>query len=192
MQRQLQTISIALIVVGVLGFVGQFLLPNAGTWLERVELPTFFETTTIALPDGGRMTATMPTARVQRYGSDGHFQTGWFVNAKGGHFAIGLTSDGRVAVCTGRGRQIFFFQLDGQPVGDPRACITAPRQIPKILQPADFPLGEVNLQQAVSAERPNASLVAILLVPFWHPFVAWLIAVVGYLGLRISRPALTG
>jgi hypothetical protein len=82
--------------------------------------------------------------------------------------------------------------LDGQPVGDPRACITAPRQIPKILQPADFPLGEVNLQQAVSAERPNASLVAILLVPFWHPFVAWLVAMLGYLGLRISRPALTG
>jgi hypothetical protein len=182
----------ALVVFGVLGFLGASLLPYAGTWLARVELPTFFETSTIALPDGGRMTATMPTQRVQRYGSDGHFQTGWFVDAKGGHFAIGLTTDGRVAVCTGRGRQIFFFELDGQPVGDPRACFSAPREVPKILQPADFPLGDVNLQPAVSAERPTASLVAILLVPFWHPFVAWLIALVGFLGLRFGRRAPTG
>jgi len=192
MQRRLQTISIALIVVGVLGFFGQSLLPNAGTSLELVELPTFFETTTIALPDGGRMTATMPTARVQRYGGDGHFQTGWFVDAKGGHFAIGLTNDDRVAICTGRGRQLFLFELDGRPVGNARACFTAPREIPKILQPADFPFGEVNLQQVVSVERPNASLMAILLVPLWHPFFAWLIAVVGVLGLRISPSALTG
>jgi len=190
--RRLQTISTALVIVGACGFVGQFLLPNVGTRLERVELPAFFETTTIALPDGGRMTATMPTARVQRYGGDGHFQTGWFVDAKGGHFAIGLTSDDRVAICTGRGRQLFLFELDGRPFGNPRACFTAPREIPKILQPADFPFGEVNLQQVVSVERPNASLMAILLVPLWHPFFAWLIAVVGVLGLRISHSALTG
>jgi hypothetical protein len=174
----------ALVVAGVLGFFGTFLLPYAGTWLERVELPTFFETSTIILPDGGRLTATMPTQRVQRYSSDGRFRTGWFVDAKGGHFAIGLTSDGKIAVCTGRGRQIFLFELDGRPAGDPRACFTAPREVPKILQPADFPLGEINLQPAVSTKRPDASLVAILLVPFWHPFVDCFIAAIGFLGLK--------
>src|SRR5216683_7401697 len=97
----------ALILVGLLGFLGTACLPYAGTWLDSVELPIFFETYTIALPDGGRLTATMPTQRVQHYGSDGLFRTGWFVDGKGGHFAIGLTSDGWVAICTVRGREIF-------------------------------------------------------------------------------------
>jgi len=51
--------------------------------------------------------------------------------------------------------------------------------------PARYPDSPV---PAVSAERPNASLVAILLVPFWHPFVAWLIAVVGISALRAAFP----
>ena len=68
----------ALMVFGVIGFLGTAGLPAAGSWLNNVELPVFFETTTITLPDGGRLTATMPTSRVQRYGSDGRFRTGWF------------------------------------------------------------------------------------------------------------------
>jgi hypothetical protein len=55
------------------------------------------------------------------------------------------------------------------------------------LQPADFPAGEVNLQPALSAERPIASRVSVLLVPFWHPFVAWLIGFAGYLVQRFDR-----
>ena len=182
----------ALIAIGVFGFLATSTLPFAGTWLKRIELPTFFETSTIALPDGGRLTATMPTQRVQRYSSDGRFLTGWFVHANGGHFAIGLTRDGKVAVCTGPGRQISIFEPDGTPVGDPRPCIHAPREVPKILQPADFPLGEVALQPAVRAERPMASLSAVLLVPFWHPFVAWSMALVGYLALRLGHRAQEG
>jgi hypothetical protein len=178
----------ALVLVGALGFFGAFYLPHAGMRLDSVELPTFFETSTIALPDGGRLTGTMPIQRVQRYGVDGSFRNGWFVDAKGGHFAIGLTSDGKVAVCTGRGREIFLFELDGRPVGH-QACFRAPRAIPKLLQPSDFPLGEIDLQPAVSAERPRASLVAILLVPFWHPFVSWSLALVGFLVLWLGRHA---
>ena len=127
------------------------------------------------------MTATIPTQRVQHYGSDGLFRTGWFVDGKGGDFAIGLTSDGRIAICTARGREIFLFDLDGRPLGH-QAC-SAPGvglfRGNHIMQPADFPAGEIRLQRVVPAERPSASLVAILLVPFWHPLVAWSIAMVG-------------
>jgi hypothetical protein len=53
----------ALMAFGLLGFIGTFFVPYAGTWLEHVELPAFFDTSTIALPDGGRLTATMPSQR---------------------------------------------------------------------------------------------------------------------------------
>jgi hypothetical protein len=182
-------IFLTLAVIGVLGFMCPFYLPHSGTWLDHVELPTFFETSTIVLPDGGRLAATMPTQRVQRYGSDGRFQMGWFVPAKGGVFAIGMTRDGKVAVCTARGREILRYELDGRPLGDPRPCFGPPGLIPRILQPADFPGVEVELRPAVGAERPNASLLAILMVPIWHPFVAWWMIAIGLVGLRFGSPA---
>ena len=184
-------VFLALAVIGVLGFMCPFFLPHSGTWLERVELPTFFETNTIALPDGGRLSATVPTERVQRYGSDGRFRNGWFVNARGGSFAIGLTRDGKVGICSARGREVLLFELDGRPFGDPRPCFGPPGLIPRILQPADFPDVEVDLQQVVVAKPPDASLLPLLLVPLWHPFIAWLMLAIGFVGLRFSRPAPT-
>jgi hypothetical protein len=184
----LRVLAATLIVVGVLGFVGGLALPNAGSWLDDVELPPFFETTVIALPSGDRLTATMPTQRVQVYRTNGHFVRGWFVDAKGGRFAIGLTSDGRIAVCTARGREIFLFDLDGRVVGR-QPCFRAPREVPTILQPDDFPASELKLQRVVPAERPTASLLATLLVPLWHPFVAVLMGIVGVGGLRYAHSA---
>jgi hypothetical protein len=181
----LRRIGQALVCIGTVGFLGTFCLPFAGSWLDSVELPIFFETSTIALPDGGRLTATMPTQRVQHYDGDGHFRNGWFVPAKGGHFAIGLTNDGKVAICSARGREFFLFDLDGRLLGQ-QPCFSAPREIPPIMQPADFPA--TNLAPVSPAARPNASLVAILLVPFWHPFVAWAIGLIGVLLSRAGRP----
>ena len=186
------------VLVGLFGFLGTILLgfagtlPSVGTWLDSVELPTFFQTSTIALPDGGRLTATIPTQRVQHYGSDGRFRIGWFVDGLGGHFAIGLSRDSRVAIYTARRHEFFLFDLDGRPLGH-QACLSPtpnvewdrclqsgvdPIEIP-ILQPADVRVGEIRLQPAVPVERPNASLAAMLLVPFWHPFVACSIVMVG-------------
>jgi len=138
------------------------------------------------LPDGGRLTATIPTKRVQHYGSDGGFRNGWFVSTKGGLFAIGLTSDGRVAVCNARGREFIVFDLDGRPV-DHQACLRGPNDISTILQPADFPSG--NLQPVSLARRPHASLGAILMVPLWHPFVSWTMLVVGVFVAGPARSA---
>src|SRR5262245_50082922 len=128
----------------------------------------------------------MPQQRVQRYGSDGRFRNGWFVEAHGGHFGIGLTTDGRAVVCTGRGRRIFIFELDGRSVGDPQPCFRAPREVPRILQPTDFH-GELNLQRAIPVDPPSPSLGSILLVPLWHPFVPWFIGVFGTVALWFVR-----
>src|SRR4051812_21393145 len=182
----LQLIGPALVVIGMAGFFGAMLLPTAGHWLDGVDLPTFYETTTIAVPGGGSLTATMPTQRVQSYGSDGRFRNGWFVDAKGGRFAIGLTTDNKVAVCTGRGRQFLLYDFEGQLVGG-QACFREPQEIPnnRILQPADFPTG--NLQPVFPDPRPSPSLSAILLVPLWHPFVTWAIGLLGVLLTQLGR-----
>jgi len=169
----------ALIAVGFIGFLGTIWLPAVGTWLSNVELAPFFETTAIALPDGGHLTATMSTQRVQRYDRDGRFRNGWFVEAKGGHFGIGLTTAGIVAICTGRGRQLFLFDLEGNIVGH-QPCFTVPRDVPKLLQPNDLLNKELSLQQAVPAARPSTSLSALLLAPL-NPFVSWLIGLLGVL-----------
>jgi hypothetical protein len=184
----LRRVAQILTVLGLLGFLGTLCLPRAGTWLDNVELPVFFETTTITLPDGGRLTATMPTSRVQRYGSDGRFRTGWFVDARGGGFAVGLTADGLVAICTFRGRQIFLFDLDGRLLGQ-KACHRPPSDAgTHILQPyVGFPVSDISLQPLGPVARPDASLLAILLVPLWHPFVPWSISATGCVMLAILR-----
>jgi len=176
----------ALMVFGVVGFLSTFCLPMAGTWLSGVELPTFFETTTIALPDGGRLTATMPTQRVQRYDRDGRFQLGWFVAARGGHFAIGLTQDGKVAVCTGRGRDFQLYDFDGRLIEHHRPCLANGRPLPAILQPSELVLAGSPLQRVAVAPPPAPSLSAWLLVPYWHPFVAWIFGFAGAVMLKLS------
>jgi hypothetical protein len=175
----LRRVAQTLTVLGLIGCLGTFCLPAAGSWLDGVELPVFFETTTIALPDGGRLTATMPTSRVQRYGTDGRFRTGWFVHANGGGFAVGLTTDGLVAICTFRGRRIFLYDLDGRLL-DQKTCHRPPSGFKglneHILQPYII---DVGLQPVSPIARPDASLLALLLVPLWHPFVPWLIFAIG-------------
>ena len=91
----------------------------AGTLLQNVELPAFFQTATIVTPDGRRFAATAPLSRVQRYDTAGRFETGWFVDSGGGSLAIGLTTDGKIAVAAARTRRVEIFNADGSPAGAP-------------------------------------------------------------------------
>ena len=109
----------ALIGLGALGFSGASLLQATGTWLRYVELPPFFQTTTIVGPGDRTFTATIPLARIQRYDSNGRFEDGWFVDSVGGIFAIGLTEDGRIAVAAARTKRVEFFNPDGSSAGPP-------------------------------------------------------------------------
>jgi hypothetical protein len=175
---------------GIIGFVGAFFLPRVGARLAHVELPAFFETTTIRLPDGGFLRATLPTQRLQRYDRDGHFIAGWFVEAAGGHFMTGLTTDGNVAICTARGRHLDVYDLDGTRVGGRRAC-TARSQVGRyVLWPSDFDAAEISLRAVAVVAPQHPSIASLVWVPLWHPLVAWLMAVVGALGLkRLSSPS---
>lgn len=184
----LRTVGLGLCASGVVTFFATPLLSFTGHAFDRIELPAFYETTTLALPDGGRLTATQPLQRVQHYDRDGRFENGWFVPAKGGRFAIGLAEDGRVAVCTARGRRIYLFDLEGRSSGE-QDCFGAPREVPAILQPADFDPAALKLLPASAITSPAPSLSGLLLVPLWHPFVAWFMAGVGYLIMKSSAAA---
>ncbi len=182
----LRRLGYVLVVVGALGFFAPFYLPRAGTSLRNIELPTFFETITIVLPDGGRLTATQPTQRVQRYDRDGRFQYGWFINTGGGLFAIGLSRDGDLVVCTVRGKRTLVYDFEGKLVHE-ESCLFQPHLNMSPLEPWSFPSSAIQLQQVDPAQPPLASWQSFALVPLWHPFVAWLMIAGGGVMLRITR-----
>lgn len=175
----------ALMGLGALGFVGAFLLPAAGAWLQQIELPPFFETTSILGPGGRTFTATIPTARIQRYDSNGRFETGWFVHSAGGIFRIGLTVDGRIAVASARTKQVEFFNSDGSASGRPQPCAWFGGVQSGVLQPSDCPVWGVTFVNPTQTTGPGAHWQTLVLFPLWHPFVAWLLAVLGMLAIRI-------
>lgn len=177
----------ALMGLGALGFFGAFLLPMTGTWLQQIELPPFFETTSILGPGDRTFTATIPTARIQRYDGNGRFETGWFVHSAGGVFAIGVTVDGRIAVAAARTKQVEFFNPDGSSAGRPQSCAWFGSVHSGVLRPSDCPVWGVTFVDPIQTARPRAHWQTLVLFPLWHPFVAWLLAVSGLLGTRIAR-----
>lgn len=178
----------ALMGLGALGFIGAFLLPATGTLLQQIELPPFFETTSILGPGGRTFTATIPTARIQRYDSNGRFETGWFVHSAGGMFAIGLTVDGRIAVAAARTKQVEFFNPDGSAAGRPQPCAGFGSVQSGVLRSSDCPVWGVTFADPIQTKHPGAHWQTLVLVPLWHPFVAWLLAVLGVLAIRINAP----
>jgi hypothetical protein len=183
----------AFIGLGVLGFFGAALLPAAGIWLQHVELPPFFETTSIVGSEGKTFTATIPLARIQRYDSNGRFETGWFVNSAGGIFAIGLTRTGQVAVAAARTKQVEFFNPDGSSAGPPRPFIWSGGftggRMEGVLQPSDCWVEGVTFVNPIRAEGPKAHWGTLVMFPLWHPFVSWLLFAAGTLAIRLQKPS---
>jgi len=179
-------LSGVLMGLGALGFIGAAFLPATGTWLQQIELPPFFETTSILGPGGRTFTATIPTARIQRYDSNGRFETGWFVHSAGGMFAIGSTVDGRIAVAAARTKQAEFFNPDGSSAGRPQPCPWLGSVLSGVLQPSSCPVWGVTFVDPIQTARPGARWQTLMLFPLWNPFVAWLLAVSGMLGTRIT------
>lgn len=180
----MRSFLLLLVVMGVLGFILQLALPSLGLRLGSVALPGFFETVAIRLPDGGTLTATTPLQRLQRFDAAGHFRTGWFVAAHGGSFAVGLGAHDEVVVCSARRREATVYDVDGAAVGSPRPCVYALPRLPAVAQPGDLQIAGLELRHVEVVRPPPAGFTQWLLVPFWHPGSAWLMALLGSLGLR--------
>lgn len=180
-------VAAVLAVLGALGFFGGFLLPNLGSLLDPVELPAFIFTTTIAGPDHSMFSLTGAFARVQRYDMDGTFRNGWFAQTGGNSGAIGLTTDGWIAVASTETKQIELFHPDGTPAAPPRPFSWTGTHEPRVLWPSAVRVEGVTLAQPVELANPPLHVLPALLVPFWDPLVAWLMIGAAVLLTRRGR-----
>lgn len=172
----LATFRLLFLAMFVAGFGGFFLgsfLPWAGDYLKHFELPIVAETQTVELPDGSSVTATMPTARIQRYDRNGRFQMGWFVHSAGKGFSIRWQPSGLIAVCSLGALELF--DLDGISIDRSQKCDWGADSSPSLI---NWSLRNPT-RASESGRGPRASAQALALVPFWDPIVAWAMAVVG-------------
>lgn len=176
-----------LLALGSLGFFGPFLLAATGDLLNHVELPAFFDTKAIAGPDSTTITASMPLARIQRYDRDGHFLNGWFANNGGGQFALGLTREGAIALASRRTKEVEFFNPDGSVAAPPRPFTGGGEPMQGLLWPGTLSLKGVVFAQPVQVAGPPPHLLTVVLFPFWHPLLAWVLGGMGMICVWRSR-----
>ncbi|MBO0884731.1 MAG: hypothetical protein J2P17_31240 [Mycobacterium sp.] len=155
--------------------------------MRNVELPPFFQTTSIVGPEGRTFAATIPLARIQRYDSDGRFEAGWFLDSAGGTFAIGLTADGRIAVAAARTKRVEFFNPDGSSAGPPRPFTRSGGLMNGMLRPSNCWVEGVAFADPIQAGHPRPHWATVVLFPLWSPFVAWLLIAAGALGTRVQH-----
>jgi hypothetical protein len=169
------------------GVVPAIILPAMGSLLDGVELPAYFETTTIVGPGGGRYALTSHLSRVQRYGKAGRFEKGWFVRG-GGWVEIGLTTDDKIAVLVWRPRQVETFNPDGSLAVPPTSFATQDKLTARrdylcpsehYLCPSEYLIEGVSLQNPTPVNNPGFRWNTLLLLPLWHPIVAWLLLTCG-------------
>jgi hypothetical protein len=180
-----------LLALGALGWFGPIILPAAGDLLWHVELPAFYEAPTIVGPAGRTFALAQNLSRLQRYDLAGRFEAGWFVHSASGQVAIGLTTDGKIAVAAVRTRHVEFFNPDGSPAG-PLKSFTGGNPMSGYLQPTDFHVDGVTFQTPTVAKNPSARWNTLLLFPLWHPFIAWLLVLLAFFGIATSGVATRG
>jgi hypothetical protein len=177
-----------LLALGTLGWFAPAILPAAGNRLRHVELPAFYETATIVGPAGRTFAFTQHLSRLQRYDLAGRFEAGWFVDSAGGKVAIGVTTDGKIAVAAVRTRRVEFFNPDGSFAGPLRPFTRDPKNWSDYLQPSEVRVDGVTFETPTVAKNPSVRWNTLLLFPLWGPEVAWFLGACGLLaGIVATR-----
>jgi hypothetical protein len=175
-------IAICIMVLGMVCFLQPLwlhLVPDE--ILNRIELPNTFDAVRVTAPNGRVFVANVYSGRVQRYGPDG-FEQGFFVDWRGGVFDIGVSPPGQVLICSARAHALITYSQDGIETG--------PR-LPCRLNAADFGriAGAKFYVSEAKVPRIAFNRLSVLLVPLWHPILAWAMAgaAVVYLRFRERR-----
>jgi hypothetical protein len=177
-----------LLALGTLGWFAPAFLPAAGNRLRHVELPAFYETATIVGPAGRTFAFTQHLSRLQRYDLAGRFEAGWFVDSAGGKVAIGVTTDGKIAVAAVRTRRVEFFNPDGSFAGPSRPFTRDPKNWSDYLRPSEVRVDGVTFETPTVAKNPSVRWNTLLLFPLWGPEVAWFLGACGLLaGIVATR-----
>ena len=143
-------------------------LSSLGVIPARFEWPVGRADQIIQMRDGFHVVSHTPSGRMQIYDPAWHFVRAWNVDAGGGVFKAKLTPTGFLEVWTARGQKRFLFAPDGRLV---EAGSYAPSSY------SDF--REDGGPGYVSTPFP--------LWVFAHPFVAWLVAIIGMAMLAMSK-----
>jgi hypothetical protein len=171
-------LAISAAVLGVVGFLVPFWL-----WLipDSVELPNSLMSVRITAPDGRVFVVSEPFGRVQRYGPAG-FERAFRIDSQGGAVEAGVSPAGNLLICSVRARALITYNPDGVELPPRWLC--------------QYDHGHNGLIPSISSYPSKARVPLIALnwlsamaVPLWHPFVAWLILMVGFLYLKFSRAA---
>jgi hypothetical protein len=175
-------ISMILMYVGLVTFVGVDFLPLTGNLLNHIELPAFFQTTTIVLGDSRRYALTVPIRRVQRYSAAGEFEAGWFVKSQGGMSEIGETANGYLVIASARTKSVEVFNVDGSIAAESKLFSRKGATLMGgAMLPENYEIDGISIVPSTITTNPPATLMTLLLIPLWSPGVAWLFTLFGAL-----------
>jgi hypothetical protein len=162
-------ICAVLFAYGWVAFMGQPLAACGGMPFlgKGFEWPILFTDGAVEDSLGMRYVPHTAAGRIQVYDRDGNFLHGWFVEASGGPFTLHVTEDDKLEVFTVRGNLHLVFSGDGTLLEE---GYYADESYP------DLPFG------------PSAEIslrVAWYLLPLASPLLAWLVGLVGFVGMII-------
>jgi hypothetical protein len=159
-------LGICIIAVGVFGFSEPFwvqLFP-----LDHFELPNTIQSNRLTAPDGRVFIVSSPIFRVQRYGPEG-FEKGFLV---GKVSSSAMSPFGFLLICS-PGGQLRTYSLDGYEAPSRGSC-------------------QGGLSHTFYSYPSKAKVPAIafnwtaFVLPLWHPLVALVVVLLGYLLLKAS------
>ncbi len=170
-RRWLTATGGALAVIGGLGFLGAAFSAAGGLrWLPAdFEWPMGFANGVLTTLDGKFVVPHTTTGRIQVYDPDWKFVTGWFVNAGGGTFKLGLKGRNNIEVITARRQMRYLYTIHGSLLVS---------ETYKPLTYSDFPTS------GTSVVVPTRWW----LWTFTTPFFSWIVGAVGMALIMFSDP----
>jgi hypothetical protein len=171
-KRWLTAVGGGLAVIGGLGFLGAAFSAAGGLrWLPPdFEWPIGFANGALTTLDGKHVVPHTASGRIQVYDPDWKFVTGWFVNAGGGKFKIGLKGRNYIEVITARREMRYLFTIHGYLLVS---------ETYKPLTYSDF----------TTSGKSVVVPTHWWLWPFTTPFFSWFIAAVGMALIMLSDPS---
>jgi hypothetical protein len=159
--RRYERFGVLLVGIGGLAFIGPGtgLTAAAPDWLE---LPNSINASWVKLMDGRVVVANEPLSRLQVYASDGGFLRGVAMPSAGGSVSLRAEGASQVSICAARGGQKTIFDSAGDVISSGSSC-------------------EFRNDPSSGSAPVRPGWRATLLVPLWHPIIAWLTCVVGLL-----------
>jgi hypothetical protein len=163
----------ALVLIGAGGFfasglvaMGTLKLPNSFQWAAGDVSGV------VMTPEGNYVVPLEPTGRIQLYGPQWKFLSGWQVDAEGGDFRVRCTPDRIIHVLTGRGKKHYSFTQNGDPISDD---------------------GSFSFDLLPNGDEVLPAASAAIIVPtspllwvFSSPFFCWILIVIGTLGIKFA------